>query len=171
MSDPVWKPNSTVAAVIEHDGRYLLVEELQPEGLCFNQPAGHVEQGEALVDACVREALEETGYRMRPTALVGIYQWTPPTRPGLTYLRFAYAAELLPTESLRPGLPVSRHDDAAAGVGQTAVLDEGIVRAVWLSYEEVLACREQHRSPLVLQCIDDHRAGRRFPLDLIRHYE
>lgn len=193
MSDPIWKPNTTVAVVLEHAGRYLLVEEETDDGLRFNQPAGHLDHGESLLQACVREAREETGYVVRPTALVGIYQWSPPARPGLSYLRFAYAADLaselerpagvtllnltiaaeLAAEAQPAGATIQNlawSTELAEGV-IGAQLDAGIVRAVWLSYAEVRACQDRHRSPLVLQCIDDYRAGRRYPLELIRHYD
>ncbi|WP_269531184.1 NUDIX hydrolase [Chitinimonas sp. BJYL2] len=153
MSESIWKPNTTVAVIVERDGRYLLVEEHTADGLRFNQPAGHLDHGESLLAASVREAREETGYTVIPTALVGIYQWSPPGKPGLTYLRVAYAAEL----------------DERAPVATE--LDPDILRPVWLGYDELLACRERHRSPLVLQCIDDYRAGRRYPLELISHHD
>jgi len=146
----IWKPNVTVAAVIERDGRFLMVEEETAEGLCFNQPAGHLEEGESLHAAAVREALEETGYGFAPEFLVGVYQWPRP-QGDITYLRFAFGG-------------------AADGPLAGAVLDEGIVRAVWLTRAQLHECRERHRSPLVLQCIDDWIEGRRYPLDLIRHY-
>jgi ADP-ribose pyrophosphatase YjhB (NUDIX family) len=149
MSD-LWKPNVTVAAVIERDGRFLLVEEETPDGLRFNQPAGHLDQGESIVAACSRETLEETAWLFTPEALVGIYQWPRP-QGDLTYLRFAFCGQLGMHEANRP-------------------LDHGIVRAVWLTPSEIEACRERHRSPLILHCIADFLAGRRYPLDLIRHY-
>lgn len=145
--DRIWKPNVTVAAVIERDGRYLLVEEETAEGIRFNQPAGHLDQGESLVAACAREALEETAWHFTPTALLGIYLWPRPQR-DITYLRFAFCG---------------RVGEAIAG----RVLDEGIVRTLWLTPAQM---REQHarmRSPLVLKCLDDHLAGRRFPLGLV----
>ncbi len=148
----MWKPNTTVAALIERDGRFMLVEERINGELKLNQPAGHVDQGESILHACVREGLEETGHHIRPTALVGIYYWTPPERPQLTYLRFAFAAEVLGEE-----------------IGYQ--LDDGIERPVWLSYDEIVARRDQHRSPLLLACIDDYLAGKRYPLDLIRDYD
>lgn len=146
----VWKPNVTVAAVLERDGRFLLVEEHTADGLRFNQPAGHLERGESLVEAAVRETLEETAHRFRPTALVGVYRWTVPGR-DLTYLRFAFTGEVLGHE---PG----------------RALDEGIVRAVWLDPAAIDAEAARHRSPLVRRCIDDYRAGRRYPLDLLTDY-
>lgn len=145
----IWKPNVTVAAIIERDGRFLLVEEETTDGLRFNQPAGHLDEGESLVNACARETLEETAHIFRPTALVGIYQIRIPEK-DVTYLRFAFAGEVL-------------------GFDETRDLDEGIVRAVWLTSEEIEASVERHRSPFVVQCVKDWQAGRRFPLDLIRH--
>ena len=147
----VWKPNVTVAAVVQRDGKFLLVEEETESGLAFNQPAGHLEQGEALVDAVVREALEETAYHFRPTHLVGIYNWQHPTKE-LTYLRFAFGGELRGWEAERK-------------------LDEGIVAARWLTLGEVKATQARHRSPLILRCIEDLLAGKRYPLDLLVHYD
>lgn len=147
----IWKPNVTVAAVVERDGKFLLVEEETEQGLAFNQPAGHLEAGEALVDAVVREALEETGYDFRPTHLVGIYQWPHPAK-DITYLRFAFAGELHGHDPARP-------------------LDAGIVAARWLTLEEVRATQARHRSPLILRCIEDLLAGRCYPLDLLVHYD
>lgn len=148
--DRIWKPNVTVAALMERDGRFLLVEEETDEGVRFNQPAGHLDEGESLITACAREALEETAYTFAPTDLVGIYQWPRP-QGDITYLRFAFAGKVGACETARP-------------------LDTGILRAVWLTPDEIVACRERHRSPLVLQCVQDYLAGRRFPLDLIKHY-
>lgn len=146
----IWKPNVTVAALAEREGRFLLVEEETAEGLRFNQPAGHLDEGESLVEACAREMEEETAHAFTPTELVGVYQWPRP-QGDITYLRFAFAGK------------VGAHDPARA-------LDAGIVRAVWLTPAEIEACADRHRSPLVLQCVRDYLAGRRFPLDLIRHY-
>ncbi|MFN3884582.1 MAG: NUDIX hydrolase [Rhodocyclaceae bacterium] len=148
--DRIWKPNVTVAALMERDGRFLLVEEETSEGVRFNQPAGHLDEGESLIEACIREALEETAHQFSPTALVGIYQWQRP-QGDITYLRFAFAGK------------VGAYDPARS-------LDAGILRAVWMTPAEIEACQERHRSPLVLQCIRDYLAGRRFPLDVIRHY-
>ena len=147
----VWKPNVTVAAVVQRAGKFLLVEEETESGLAFNQPAGHLEQGEALVDAVVREALEETAYHIKPTHLVGIYNWQHPTK-DVTYLRFAFAGELRGWEAERK-------------------LDEGIVAARWLTLGEVKATQARHRSPLILRCIEDLLAGKRYPLDLLVHYD
>lgn len=151
MSERIWKPNVTVAAIIEREGKFLLVEEETDDGIRFNQPAGHLDQGESLVTACAREALEETAWHFQPKALVGVYQWPRP-QGDITYLRFAFAGEL--------GEHVADRQ-----------LDSGILRAVWLTPAEIAACQDRHRSPLILQCVEDWLAGRRFPLDLIRHYD
>jgi len=142
------RPVVTVACIVEREGRFLLVEEETRAGLKFNQPAGHLEPGEALIKAAAREALEETGWRVRPTALIGIYRWEAPDT-GTTFVRFSFAAD------------AHAHDTSRA-------LDTGIARALWMSYEEIVARRADHRSPLVLRCIDDYRAGPRWPLDLLR---
>lgn len=147
----IWKPNVTVAAVVYRDGKFLLVEEETDAGLAFNQPAGHLEQGEALVDAVVREALEETAYHFRPTHLVGVYNWRHPVK-DVTYLRFAFAGEL-------------------RGFDAERQLDDGIVAARWLTFDEVRATQDRHRSPLILRCCEDYLAGRRYPLDLLVHYD
>jgi len=146
----VWKPNVTVAAVVQRDGKFLLVEEETDVGLAFNQPAGHLEEGESLIDAVVREALEETAYHFKPTHLVGIYNWKHPVK-DVTYLRFAFGGELRGYEPDRP-------------------LDDGIVAARWLSLEEIKETSARHRSPLILQCIEDALSGRAYPLDLLVHY-
>ena len=152
---PRWKPSVTVAAVMERDGRYLLIEEHTPEGLRLNNPAGHLEPGESLVQACAREALEETAHAFNPDALVGIYlarfqrpTATDPAEQDISYLRFAFT-----------GTVGAQQADRA--------LDDGIVRVCWLSVEEVRASVEQHRSPLVLQCIEDHARRQRHPLTLL----
>lgn len=147
----IWKPNVTVAAVVQRDGKFLLVEEETEAGLAFNQPAGHLEEGESLVDAVVREALEETAYHFKPTHLVGIYNWKHPAK-DVTYLRFAFAGELRGWEADRK-------------------LDEGILGARWLTLDEVKATQARHRSPLILRCIEDHLAGKCYPLDLLVHYD
>jgi len=141
------RPAATVATIVARDGAFLLVEEETRAGVRLNQPAGHLEAGETLVDAAVRETLEETGYQVAPTALVGIYRWQAP-ETGATFLRFAFAGEVVAHDARR-------------------VLDDGIVRALWLTYDELVAREATHRSPLVLRCVDDYRAGLRRPLDLI----
>lgn len=150
MSRP-WKPNVTVAAVIEHDGRFLLVEEETNQGIRLNQPAGHLDPGESLVEACARETLEETAYRFTPQALLGVYMWSAPapdSSQAVTFLRFAFAGNL--------------------GVHEVGrALDHGIVQAVWLTPQEIRARSAEHRSPLVMQCLADFIRGQRFPLDLL----
>jgi 8-oxo-dGTP pyrophosphatase MutT (NUDIX family) len=151
MSSSRFRPSVTVAAVIERDGRYLLVEEHTPEGLRLNNPAGHLEQGESPLQAVCREALEETARRFTPNALVGIYFsrfQRGATGEDVTYVRFAYTGA------------VTEPDPALA-------LDEGIVRTLWLTPADIAAQRERHRSPLLMKCIEDHRAGRRHALDLV----
>ncbi len=147
----IWKPHVTVAAVIESDGKFLLVEEETDDGIRFNQPAGHLECGEALTDAVIREALEETGYHFVPTALVGVYNWRNEAK-DITYLRFAFAGEL-------------------AGHDAQRALDAGIIAARWLSLGEIRALEDRHRSPLIMRCIEDWQAGARYPLDLITHLQ
>lgn len=149
--DRSWKPNVTVAALIEHDGRFLMVEEETSDGLRFNQPAGHLEEGESLIQATVRETLEETAHRFVPEYLVGVYQWPRP-QGDITYLRFAFGGRV--GEKV-PGLK----------------LDDGIVRAVWMTPQEIRATADRHRSPLIVQCVEDWLAGRRYDLDLLRHYD
>lgn len=146
-----WKPNVTVAAIIERDGRFLLVEEDTADGVRYNTPAGHLDPAESPAAACVREVGEETAYDFVPTALVGVYlNRFVRTRTGsdITYLRFAFTGELGAFHADRP-------------------LDEGIIRAVWMTLEELQACSDRHRSPLVMQSIRDYLAGRRYPLELI----
>jgi 8-oxo-dGTP pyrophosphatase MutT (NUDIX family) len=145
-----WKPNVTVAAVAYRDGRFLLVEEETAEGLRFNQPAGHLERGESLVEAVRRECREETGYDFEPRALLGIYQWPRP-KGEVTYLRFAFVGEIVGHDPERP-------------------LDTGIIAPHWLTIDAMRAEPHRHRSPLILRCAEDHLAGRRFPLDVIIHY-
>ena len=145
-----WKPNVTVAAVIERGGAFLLVEEQTTDGVRYNQPAGHLEAGESLVDAVIRETLEESAWRFTPSSLIGVYQYHQ-VASGTTYLRFAFAGEL------------SDHD-----AGRT--LDTGILRALWMPVAEIRACRAKHRSPLLMQCVDDYLAGRRHPLEVLHHH-
>jgi 8-oxo-dGTP pyrophosphatase MutT (NUDIX family) len=144
------KVSVTVAAVIAREGRFLFVEEETDEGVRINQPAGHLEPDESIVAGAVRETLEETAYGFSPTGLVGVYRWRHPAK-DLTYLRFAFCGE--------PG----RHDTQRK-------LDHGILRALWLTPDELRACAPSHRSPLVLRCVEDYLAGQRFPLDLLIDY-
>jgi NADH pyrophosphatase NudC (nudix superfamily) len=145
----IWKPNVTVAAVVEQDGRFLLVEEETAEGVMFNQPAGHLEDGETLLEGVTREVREETAYRFKPTALLGTYLWKHPKKE-ITYLRFAFTGEIVGHDPAQP-------------------LDAGILRACWLSLEEIRASQGKHRSPQVLTCIEDYLAGQRFPLSVLTH--
>ncbi len=147
----IWKPHVTVAAVLERDGKFLLVEEETNEGIRFNQPAGHLECRESLIDAVIRETLEETAYSFIPRYLVGVYNWRSEAK-DMTYLRFAFGGEV-------------------AGHDAQRELDQGIIAAHWLTLDEIYALESRHRSPLVLRCIDDWRAGRRYPLELIAHVE
>ena len=149
-NDRQWKPNVTVAAVVERDGTFLLVEEQTEDGVRYNQPAGHLETGESLIDAVVRETLEESAWHFTPTALIGVYQYHQ-AQSGTTYLRFAFTG----------GVSDHRPDRA---------LDAGILRALWLSAADIRARSAQHRSPLLMRCIDDYVAGQRYPLRLLYNH-
>ena len=142
---PLARPVITVATIAERAGRFLMIEEKTRLGVRLNQPAGHVEVGESIAAAAARETLEEAAWRVDPTALVGVYHWQSPLYG--TYVRFTFAADPRVHERERP-------------------LDVGIVRALWLTYDEI-AAHPMHRSPFVLRSLDDYRAGRRFPLGLI----
>jgi ADP-ribose pyrophosphatase YjhB (NUDIX family) len=133
---------------VERDGEFLVVEERAGNRMVFNQPAGHVERGEQIVEAVIRETLEETAWTFHPQALVGIYFWEQPER-NRSFLRFAFSGS------------VSDHDP-------TRALDRGIARAVWMSREQLVLRGARLRSPMVLRCIDDFVAGRRYPLDIIQ---
>ncbi len=141
----VWKPSVTVAAVIERDGKFLLIQERISGRLVLNQPAGHLDPGESLAAACRREAMEETAHHFEPTALVGIYRWRDP-RKDFTFLRFAFRGTV--------------------GAAENRPLDKEIVGVHWLTAEEVKQRKAEHRSPLVQKCVDDFLAGRSFPLDV-----
>ena len=147
----VWTPHVTVAAVIERDGRFLMVEESSAGEVVLNQPAGHWEPGETLSEACARETLEESAHVFQPTHLVGIYRWTHPGS-AVTFLRFAYCGLLRGEEAGR-------------------ALDPDILRAVWLTPAELRAGKGRHRSPLVSRCFEDYLAGRRYSLDLVAHVD
>jgi 8-oxo-dGTP pyrophosphatase MutT (NUDIX family) len=147
----IWTPHVTVAAVIEHMGRFLLVQERESGRSVFNQPAGHLEEGESLVSAVVRETLEETGWYFRPAALIGMYRWRHPVK-GITYLRVAFAGSGI---SHDPGRP----------------LDEGIERTLWLNIGEIRNRTGMLRSPLVLKSIEDYLAGIRYPLSVLADVE
>ncbi|MDR2625164.1 MAG: NUDIX hydrolase [Zoogloeaceae bacterium] len=148
MNERAWKPNVTVAALVLRDGKFLLVEEETEEGIRLNQPAGHLEYGETLVEAVIRECREETGYDFCPQSLVGIYR-RPKDQGTLTYLRFAFAGEVVGHDPERP-------------------LDTGILGARWMTPEALRAAPERWRSPMVQECALDYLAGRRVPLTLLR---
>ena len=143
-----WKPNTTVAAIAEQDGRFLLVEEEINGNLVFNQPAGHLEKGETLIEAVKREVLEETAWEFEPESLVGVYLYPNPHQEDITYLRFCFYGHCNKEYK-----------------GQ--VLDEGILRAVWLSPEDIEKERKRMRSPMVSRCINDHLNGNSYPLDIL----
>jgi len=144
-----FKPDITVAAIVERDGLFLLVEEHIGPKLVLNQPAGHLEDDETLVDAVIRETLEESAWHFAPQALVGVYLWKQP-ESGRTFLRFAVTGMVTHHEPQRK-------------------LDHGIERAVWLSRDQIIAKTPRLRSPLVLRCIDDYLRGARFPLEVLQH--
>ncbi len=151
----VWKPNVTVAAIVHQNDQFLLVEEATRDGIRYNNPAGHLDPGETLVQAVVRETREETAYRFTPSAWLGAYMsraMLTGSGEDVTYLRFAFLGA------------VSDHDP-------TQALDTGILRAVWLTLDEVRALRHLHRSPLVMKCIEDYLAGQRLPLDALYTHE
>jgi 8-oxo-dGTP pyrophosphatase MutT (NUDIX family) len=148
-----WQPDVTVATVVVRGGRLLCIEERVGGNIVLNQPAGHLEPDESLADAALRETREETGWDVRLTAFIGAYQWKAPAHPdgseGRHYLRFAFAADPVRLDPSRE-------------------LDEGIVRATWMTPEELDAARDRHRSPLVWQAVADYLAGRRHPLSLLQ---
>ena len=146
-----WKPNVTVAAIVEHEGRFLLVEEDTSDGIRLNNPAGHLDPGESPIQACVREVLEETAFDFKPTAMLGVYMNRfVRTRSGTdtTYMRFSFTGTL---GTFHEGQP----------------LDVGIRRTVWMTADEIRAAADQMRSPLVIQSLEDYLAGQRFPLNMI----
>jgi 8-oxo-dGTP pyrophosphatase MutT (NUDIX family) len=142
-----WNPDVTVAAVVERDGRFLVVEERIAGRLVLNQPAGHLEDGETLLAAVIRETREETAWRFAPQALVGVYLWRNPD-DGRSFLRFAFCGTVDDHQAAQP-------------------LDRGIQRALWLSREQLLAQAGRLRTPLVMRCLDDYLLGRRQPLDSV----
>ncbi|MDH4569180.1 NUDIX hydrolase [Pseudomonas sp. BN414] len=143
-----WQPHITVATIVEDQGRFLLVEEEADGRAVFNQPAGHLEANETLLEAALRETFEETGWEIELTAVTGIYLYTAPSN-GVTYQRVCFAAK-----------PLRHHPDQQ--------LDDGIIGPRWLTRDELLAEKNRWRSHLVMRCIDDYLAGERFPLSLIR---
>jgi 8-oxo-dGTP pyrophosphatase MutT (NUDIX family) len=141
----------TVAAVAERDGRYLIVEERACGRVVFNQPAGHLDHEESLVDAVVRETREETGHRFEPQHLLGVYLWHS-DEAGKSFLRVTFIGSV-------------------AEPAATPTLDDGIIAFHWLSRNQLLSRSDQLRSPLVLRCVDDHLAGIRYPLDCLTHLQ
>jgi 8-oxo-dGTP pyrophosphatase MutT (NUDIX family) len=141
------KLDLTVAAIAEADGRFLFVQERAARRIVLNQPAGHLEAGESLLEAVVRETREETGRGFRPESVTGIYLWQGPA--GRTVLRVAFAGRVGEREN-----------------GST--LDRAILRTLWLDRRELAARAAEHRSPLVLTCVDDYLRGVRQPLELLK---
>jgi len=141
----------TVAAIIEREGRFLMVEERAGGNLVLNQPAGHLEQGESLLTAVVREAIEETGHHFEPSHIVGFYLWRS-EEAGTTYLRIAFCGTAEPSADVAP-------------------LDEGIVAVHWLTRAQLLNKQRQLRSPMVLRCLDDYLAGNRYSLDCLNYLD
>lgn len=144
-----WKPHATVAAIVEDNGKFLLVEETTDRGNRFNQPAGHLEDNETLIQAVIRETLEETAYAFKPVSLLGVYHWKH-EHNDTTYLRFAFIGN------------VSNHQASLA-------LDEGIIRAVWMTADEIRSKASLMRSPQVITCIEDYLSGQKFPLEVLTH--
>ena len=149
MKKNIWKPNTTVAAIIELDKKFLLVEEQTERGNRYNQPAGHLEDGESLIQAVIRETMEESAYEFTPEALLGIYHWKH-QHNDTTYLRFAFIG------SVGMHYPLQE-------------LDDGIVQAVWMDIDEMRDKASLMRSPQVLTCVEDYLAGKRYPLAVLTH--
>ena len=145
----IWKPNATVAAIVERNGQFLLVEETTSRGNRFNQPAGHLEDRETITQAVIRETREETAYDFVPESLLGVYHWRH-EHNETTYLRFAFIGH------------VTNHYPEQD-------LDEGIVRAVWMDIDEIREKQTLMRSDQVLTCFEDYLAGKHYPLETITH--
>jgi 8-oxo-dGTP pyrophosphatase MutT (NUDIX family) len=143
----IWKPHATVATIVEKDNKFLMVEELSEGQHVINQPAGHLDEGESLIDAAIRETLEETAWHVSVDYITGIYRWQHPDKDA-TFLRVCFAATAI------------SHDPDRE-------LDEGILDAIWMSREDLFEKQSQLRSPMVLQGIDDYLAGNQYPLDLL----
>lgn len=149
-----WKPNVTVATVVERTNKqdikeYLLVHETRDNKNIYNQPAGHLDEGETIIHAAKRETREETGWDVSITALIGIYRFIAPN--GITYLRHAFSAK-----------PIKHHPHQP--------LDEGIIEAVWMSYEDIIKKEQVMRSTMVKQAIDDYQQGSIYPLHILKEY-
>jgi len=143
----IWKPHATVAAIIERDQQFLMVEEKSDGQIVFNQPAGHLDPDESFIEAVIRETREETAWRLHPQAITGLYRWKQPDSDR-TFTRVAFCGLC---DDHRPG----------------QALDQGILRAVWMTRDELIENTEKLRSPMVLRCIDDYLSGKRYPLDLL----
>ena len=146
----IWKPNVTVASIVELDGKFLMVEEKSPAGPVLNQPAGHLDPNESMEDAVIRETLEETGYRFTPEAVIGSYLWHNSDNET-TYYRSTYSGSVC-------------HKIIATE------LDDGIIRALWMTHNEIIENKSRLRSPVILESLNDYLAGKRYPLDIIKYY-
>ncbi len=146
-AEDIWRPHVTVACVVHRNGRFLMVEEDVRGEVRFNQPAGHLEDGETLLDAARRETLEETGWEIEPQSFIGVHQYFSPEH-GAQLVRFTFAAQ-----------PLHHHAECR--------LDQGVLRAHWLEYGQIAELGERLRSPLVLTTLDDWLAGARWPLSLV----
>ena len=146
----IWKPNVTVASIVELDGKFLMVEETSPTGPVLNQPAGHLEMHETLETAVVRETLEETGYKFTPVALIGSYLWHNQEN-DTTYYRTTYTGSVCEKFI-------------------SADLDDGIIRALWMTYDDIIANEHRLRGPIIIESLNDYLAGKRHPLDVIKHF-
>lgn len=142
-------PHITVACVVQKDNKFLLVEEKAENGIVFNQPAGHLEANETIMEAAKRETFEETSWHVELTAIIGVYFYTSANN-GITYHRICFAAKPKQFDEQHP-------------------LDSSIIRTHWFTYEELLQQANKHRSPMVMQCINDYLNGQHYPLDLIKH--
>jgi len=146
-----WKPHLTVATIVQNKDTFLMVEESIEGAMQYNQPAGHLEPGETLIDAAIRETLEETAWHVRPEALVGIYRWINPGN-NKTFLRFSFSASCL------------QHD-------KQRTLDADINQALWMTLNDINTRSEAMRSPMVLQSLNDFIKGTRYPLSILKELE
>lgn len=146
----IWKPNVTVASIVEFNGKFLMVEEESPSGPVLNQPAGHLEPNEGMRDAVIRETLEETGYQFTPRSVVGSYLWHNADNET-TYFRTTFFG----TVEIEP-VNIS--------------LDDGIIRALWMSHDEIKAAQARLRSPIILESIRDYQNGSSYSLDVVKSF-